>query len=184
MGKLIVTSFLSLDGVMEAPEKWSLKYWSDHDIGAFKNDELMSSDATLLGRVTYEGFSQAWPGRSGDYADRLNNNPKYAVSSTLDRAEWANSHIVRPDGNLAAEIAAIKDRYEGSLLVHGSCTLVQWLTANGLVDQYNLIVYPVLLGAGKRLFDSAGETPLQLVESRPFSTGATLLVYQREQISS
>lgn len=183
MSKLIVTSFLSLDGVMKAPEKWSLKYWSDHDIGAFKNDELMSSDATLLGRVTYEGFSQAWPDRSGDYADRLNNNPKFVVSSTLVSAEWSNSHIVRPSGNLAAEIRAIKDQYDGSLLVHGSCTLVHWLTANGLVDQYNLIVYPILLGTGKKLFGDGGEIPLQLVESRPFDTGATLLVYKVEQNS-
>ncbi|MGI8930942.1 MAG: dihydrofolate reductase family protein [Sphingomicrobium sp.] len=177
MGQIIITSFVSLDGVMEAPEKWSLPYWND-EIAEFKESELHASDAQLLGTRTYEGFADAWPSRSGDYADRFNSQPKYVVSDSLETAEWNNSKIMRRNAYLPEEIQRLKSRHDGDILVHGSGTLAQWLLANRRADELRILLYPVVLGAGKRLLDKVGELALDLVQSRSMGSGVNLLTYR------
>jgi len=178
MKKLVVTEFMTLDGVMEAPHEWSFPYWND-DIAEFKNNELFESDTTLLGRITYQGFADAWPARTGDYADRLNNSPKYVVTTTLENPEWTNSHVIRE--NLAEEVNRLKLKDGQNILVHGSCTLVQALIEYDLIDEYHLLVYPLILGKGLRLFRGEVESMLTLFETRPFSSGVVLLRYQRDE---
>lgn len=185
MGKVVVSEFVSLDGVIEDPggaEKfehggWTIPYWSD-DIGAFKFDELMTSDALLLGRVTYEGFAAAWPGQADEagFADRMNNLPKYVVSTTLDKADWNNSTII--SGNVAEEVASLKEQPGQDILINGSGKLIQSLMPDNLIDEYRLLVYPIVLGSGKRLFQGGLDTTLKLVESRAFDSGVILLRYQ------
>lgn len=185
MGKVVVSEFVSLDGVIEDPggaEKfehggWTIPYWSD-DIGAFKFDELMTSDALLLGRVTYEGFAAAWPGQADEagFADRMNNLPKYVVSTTLDKADWNNSTII--SGNVAEEVASLKEQPGQDILINGSGKLIQSLMPDNLIDEYRLLVYPIVLGSGKRLFQGGIDTTLKLVESRVFDSGVILLRYQ------
>jgi dihydrofolate reductase len=185
MGKVVVSEFVSLDGVIEDPggaEKfehggWTIPYWSA-DIGAFKFDELMTSDALLLGRVTYEGFAAAWPGQADEagFADRMNNLPKYVVSTTLDKADWNNSTII--SGNVAEEVASLKEQPGQDILINGSGKLIQSLMPDNLIDEYRLLVYPIVLGSGKRLFQGGIDTTLKLVESRAFDSGVILLRYQ------
>ncbi len=174
MRKVVVTEFLSLDGVMEAPHLWSFPYWND-EIEKFKHDELFASDAQLLGRVTYQGFASAWPSRTGEYADRLNNLPKYVVSTTLETAEWHNSHLIKE--NIAEEVIRLKQQPGQNILVHGSRALVQTLMQHQLIDEYNLLVYPLILGSGMRLLNEGDTASLKLVEARPFSSGVVLLRY-------
>ncbi|MEP7285582.1 MAG: dihydrofolate reductase family protein [Chloroflexota bacterium] len=176
MRKVVVAEFLSLDGVMEEPS-WSMPYWGD-DIAKFKLDELFASDAHLLGRVTYQGFAEAWPSRTDEagFSDRMNNLPKYVVTTTLEKGEWDNSHLIKE--NVAEEVSKIKQQPGQDILVAGSATLVQTLIQHNLVDEYHLLVYPVVLGTGKRLFQDGSKTTLKLVESKPFSSGVVLLVYQ------
>ena len=175
MGRIIVSEFLTLNGVMEEP-MWSLTYWNE-DIAKFKHDELFSVDSLLLGRVTYEGFASSWPQRSGDdFSDRINSMKKYVVTSTLNQLDWSNSQKVT--GNVLAEIAAIKQREPGDILIFGSDQLVQSLIGDNLVDQYNLLVYPLVLGKGKRFLQGGPETTLKLTESKSYDTGAVLLVYE------
>jgi dihydrofolate reductase len=178
MRKIIVTEFLSLDGVMEAPHLWSFPYWND-EIGKVKDDELFTSDAQLLGRVTYQGFATAWPSRTGDYADRLNNLPKYVVSTTLETVEWHNSHLIKE--NITEEVIRLKQQPGQNILVHGSRTLVQTLMQDQLIDEYNLLVYPLILGSGMRLLNEGDSASLKLVEARPFSSGVVLLRYQTDK---
>jgi dihydrofolate reductase len=178
MSKIIVTEFLTLDGVMEAPNEWSFPYWSD-EIGKFKFDELFASGAQLLGRVTYEGFAAAWPGMRDDeagFGERMNSMPKYVVSTTLDKAEWENSHIIK--GNLAEEVGKLKQQTGQDILVAGSAMLIQALIKHNLVDQYNLLVYPIVVGKGKRLFQDGAAANLKLVETRPFDMGVVAMIYQ------
>jgi dihydrofolate reductase len=163
-----------LDGVIESPEKWSIKYWND-DIAAFKDAELLAADAHLLGRVTYQNFAAAWPSRTGEFADRMNKLPKYVVSTTLKRTEWENSHVI--GGDVAQEIDKLKQRPGQDILVAGSCTLVQTLVKHDLIDEYHLLIYPVVLGAGKRLFEAGATTTLELLESKSYATGALLMRY-------
>jgi dihydrofolate reductase len=175
MRKIIVTQFLSLDGVMENP-MWTFPYWND-EIAQFKAEETTANDVLLIGRVTYEGFAAAWPQRTdkesgGQY---FNSVRKYVVSNTLDKAEWNNSQIIR--GDILQEITKLKQQGGENLVVHGSCTLVQWLMQQDLVDCYRLLVYPVVLGQGKRLFAEGVTATLQLVETRAFSSGVTALIY-------
>jgi dihydrofolate reductase len=174
--RVIISEFLSLDGVMEDPS-WTAKYWND-EIAKFKFDELFSVDALLLGRVTYQGFASAWPGRTDPqgYADRMNHMPKYVLTRTLQQVDWTNSNIVK--GNLKGEINALKQLPGQDLLVFGSRTLAQDLIKHELVDRYHLLVYPVVLGKGKRLFDDGVKTNMTLVETRSFSSGVVLLTYQ------
>ncbi len=175
MRKLVVTEFLSLDGVMENPA-WTFPYWND-EIAAFKGEESDSSDALLLGRVTYEGFAAAWPDSPDEGAPYFNGVSKYVVSSTLQQADWNNSVILR--GDLAAEVQRLKQQEGGDIIVHGSATLAQSLLRLDLVDHLRLLIYPVVLGTGIRLFADGIETQLQLVRSQTFSSGVVGLVYER-----
>jgi dihydrofolate reductase len=186
MGRIIVSEFVSLDGVMEDPggsEGFERGGWAfEFDRGAegdkFKMDELMEADAMLLGRVTYEGFAAAWPGRSDDagFADKMNSMKKYVVSNTLESADWENSTVI--SGDAVDEIRRLKQSEAGDMLVAGSATLVHALVDEGLVDEYRLMVFPVVLGAGKRMFaETPAAAPLEVVDSR--TAGETQLLVLR-----
>jgi len=187
MGKLVVTEFISLDGIIEDPGGsegsehggWSFRHPAP-DGEQFKGDELRDSDVQLLGRVTYEGFAAAWPAMeeaTGDYGKKMNAMPKVVVSTTLTEPTWNNTTII--SGNVADEVARLKAQYDGDILVQGSATLAQTLAEHGLVDEYRLMVHPVVLGTGKRLFSgSAAGTDLQLVDSRKVGPDVLLLVYR------
>jgi dihydrofolate reductase len=184
MGKIVVTEFMSLDGVVEDPGGaedyahggWSFEISRGEEGDQFKVDETMGADAMLLGRTTYEGFAEAWPQRHDEFADRFNAMPKYVASSTLTDPVWTNTTVI--DGDLAGTVAEIKARHDGDVVVHGSPTLAQALLAEGLVDELRLMVFPVVLGGGKRLFaDDGAKRPLQLVEARTVGDGVQILTY-------
>jgi dihydrofolate reductase len=179
MRKIVVSEFLTLDGVMEDPG-WTFPYWNDK-IATFKLDELFASDALLLGRLTYQGFAGAWPSRTDEegYADRMNNLPKYVVSTTLEMAEWNNSTLIKE--NVVAQISELKQQPGQSILVFGSGTLVQTLVQHDLVDDFVLLLYPLVLGKGKRLFREGSNVMLRLVESQVFSSGVVALSYQPDR---
>jgi dihydrofolate reductase len=189
MGKLVVTEFISLDGVIEAPGGgedyehggWSFEYDRGEDGDKFKLDELMASDAQLLGRVTFDGFAAAWPGREDEagFADKFNSMPKHVVSTTLKDPEWENSHVISE--NVPEEIEKLKGKYDGDILVAGSATLVKTLVENDLVDQWNLMVFPTILGSGKRLFpDGIPRRKLKVVEEKTVgSDGVWTGIYER-----
>lgn len=176
MRKIIVTEFLSLDGVMENPA-WTFKYWND-DIAAFKAEETSADEALLLGRVTYEGFAEAWPQRTDDDpgASYFNGTRKYVVSTTLDTVEWNNSVLIKD--NIVEEITSLKQQDGPDMVVHGSATLIRTLMQHDLVDRYRLLIYPLVLGEGKRLFHETPPATLKLVESRSFSSGVVALIYE------
>jgi len=175
--KIVVTEFLTVDGVMEAPNEWSFPYWTD-ETAKFKLDELFASDVQLLGRVTYEGFASAWPSRTDEagFAERMNSMPKYVVSTTLKKAEWNNSHILKT--NVAEEVTKLKQESGGDILVAGSATLIRFLMEHDLVDEYRLLTYPVVVGKGKRLFTDGMAASLKLTESKPMGSGVVLLRYE------
>ncbi len=183
MRKIIVSEFLTLDGVMEDPggaEKfpqggWAFKYERGPEGDKFKLDEVMEAGALLLGRTTYEGFAAAWPSRSGEFADKMNSMPKYVISATLKEAKWNNSKII--ESGIVEKVSKLKAMADGDMLVAGSGKLVHLLMQNDLVDEYRLMVYPVILGSGKRLFIDGGEKKLALAETKLFSSGITLLRY-------
>lgn len=185
MGRIVVTEFISLDGVVEDPggaESFKHSGWSFQidrgDGDAYKLEETLATDALLLGRVTYEGFAEAWPSRDGEFADKLNAIPKYIVSSTLEQPEWNNSTVL--DGDLASNVATLKERYDGDVVVHGSAQLVQGLIEQDLVDELHLMVFPVLLGSGKRLFgDTSDLKRLELVDTKTVGDGVLILTYAR-----
>jgi dihydrofolate reductase len=174
MRKLVVTEFMSLDGVVENPG-WTFPYWND-DIAQFKGEETSASDALLLGRVTYQGFAAAWPQSKDEGADYFNNVRKYVVSTTLDKVDWNNSRLIK--GDIVEEITKLKQQDGQNITVHGSGTLVQTLMQHDLVDSYRLLVYPVVLGSGKRLFQEGVAATLNLVESRSFNSGVIALIYE------
>jgi dihydrofolate reductase len=186
MGELVVSQFVTLDGVFEDPggaegfERggWAFQFNRGDDGDRFKLDEVMASDALLLGRVTYEAFAAAWPSRTGDFADKFNAMPKYVVSTTLENPLWANSTVIRDD--VAGEVGKLKQRHEHDILVNGSAQLLQALIDGDLVDEYRLMVFPVVLGAGRQLFaDGTRMTPLRLVESKPVGPdGVVVLTYR------
>jgi dihydrofolate reductase len=185
VGRIVVTEFVSLDGVMEDPGGaedfrhggWTFEIERGEEGDRFKLDETLGADALLLGRVTYEGFADAWPSRDGEFADKFNAMPKYVVSSTLGDPEWANSTVLK--GSLADEVAALKQKHDGDIVVHGSASLVQALLEQDLVDELRLMVFPVVLGTGKRLFGDTGDKkPLLLVDSRVVGAGVAILVYR------
>ena len=185
MGRIVVTEFVSLDGVMEAPGGgedfkhggWSFEISRGDEGDQFKLDETMSSEALLLGRRTYEGFAAAWPSREGEFADKFNTMPKYVVSSTLENPEWNNSTVLK--GDVAKEVAKLRREMDGDIVVHGSARLVQTLLEHGLVDELRLMVFPVVLGSGKRLFgETSDKKPLQLVDSTIVGDGVAILTYQ------
>lgn len=195
MRKLIVSEFVSLDGVMEDPggaEKtkhggWTFRFTSPES-GKYKLDELVASGALLLGRVTYQGFAKVWPSMKDDagFADRMNSLPKYVVSTTLDKAEWNNSTVIR--GDVTEEVRRLKQQPGQDILVYGSAELVMTLMNDDLVDEYRLMVFPIVLGGGKRLFGESIDATrvLSLAESRAFGSGVVLLAYRprREPIKS
>lgn len=187
MGRLIVSEFISLDGVVEDPGGgegtevggWSFRFPAPGG-QQFKFEELQASDVQLLGRVTYEGFAAAWPAMeetAGEFGKRMNSMPKVVVSTTLTEATWNNTTII--SGDVADAVARLKDQYDGDILVAGSATLVATLREHDLVDEYRLMVHPVVLGRGKRLFkDGAAETDLELIESRKVGPDVLLLTYR------
>lgn len=164
---------------MEAPDKWHFQFWNE-EMGKFKFDELFASDALLLGRVTYQGFASAWPSMTDEegFADRMNSLPKFVVSTTLeDPLEWNNSTLIK--GNIAEEVANLKQQPGQDILIYGSGDLVHTLMQHGLIDQYRLLVHPVVLGSGKRLFkDGSDTTVLRLVETKTFGSGVVVLTYR------
>lgn len=174
MRNIVVTEFVSLDGIMQDPA-WTFPYWND-EIAAFKGEESAAGDALLLGRVTYQGFAAAWPQSKDEGAPYFNNVRKYVVSTTLDRAEWHNSTLIK--ANVVEEITQIKQQAGQDIVVHGSATLVQTLMQHDLVDRYRLLVYPLVLGNGKRLFRDGTTATLSLVETRSFSSGVVALIYE------
>jgi dihydrofolate reductase len=177
MSRLVATEYVTLDGVMEEPGKWSFPFWND-EAAKFKFDELFASDSLVLGRVTYEGFAAAWPTYSdvAGFADRMNNLPKYVVSSTLQGPAWNNSHVIT--GNVTEEIAKLKRQPAQDILLAGSAQLLHTLMEHNLVDEYRLMVYPLALGTGKRLFkDGLAKTTLRLAGSQTTSTGVVILTY-------
>jgi dihydrofolate reductase len=186
MAKLIVTEFVTLDGVMEAPggepghphSGWVFDYAGpEHE--QYKMDETLEAGSQLLGRVTYESFAGAWPQRKGPFADHFNSMKKYVVSSTLaEPLEWENSTLVK--GDVVAEVTKLKEREESPILVAGSCTLVQTLIENDLVDELKLMVFPTIVGGGKRVFpESSQRKSFKLVDSQTFSTGVQANTYER-----
>jgi dihydrofolate reductase len=185
MGRIVVTEFVSLDGVMEDPGgsesfkhgAWSFEIDRGEEGNKFKLDETLSSEALLLGRVTYEGFAKAWPSRDGEFADKFNAMPKYVVSSTLEDPEWNNSTVLK--GDVPEEVAKLKRELDGNIVVHGSAQLVQTLVEHDLVDELRLMVFPVVLGAGKRLFgDTSDKKRLRLVGSQMVGDGVAILTYE------
>ena len=173
MGRIVATEFISLDGVIEDPGRsedfkhggWSFEISRGEEGDRFKLDETMGSDALLLGRVTYEGFAEAWPSRDGEFADKFNNMPKYVLLEARGSGV-ANSTVIEGD-ELTEAVARIKDEHDGEVVVHGSAQLVQALLDNDLLDELRLMVFPVVLGSGKRLWgESSDKTRLRLVDSR------------------
>jgi dihydrofolate reductase len=185
MRRIVVTEFMSLDGVFEAPgpegagykyEGWTMNYGNE-EFMKFKTEELMAADAQLLGRITYDGFAKAWPDRNGDeYSDKFNSMKKYVVSKTLKKAEWNNSEIIKKDA--AKEIAKLKAEKGKDIIIYGSGQLVNFLLQLGLVEEYRILVYPMVLGIGKRLFDEKSYAKLKLIEATPFKTGVVALRYE------
>jgi dihydrofolate reductase len=185
VGRIIVTEFVSLDGVMEDPGGseqfkyggWSFEFSRGEDGDKFKVDETMQADAQLLGRATYEGFADAWPSRDGEFADRFNSMPKYVVSSTLKDPEWTNTTVL--DGDVKDAVTRLKDEVDGNIVVHGSRQLAQTLLDLDLVDEIRLMVFPVVLGAGKRFFgETSDKKAMRLTDHQVVGDGVAIMVYE------
>src|SRR5919204_3296726 len=186
MGRIVVTEYISVDGVVEAPsgtEAFDRVGWTDDfsrgpEGDTFKVEETMASDALLLGRVTYDTFAPVWPHIEGEFADKFNTMPKYVVSSTLESPEWNNTTVLR--GDVVEAVKKLKQEQDGVIQVPGSRQLTQALFEHDLVDQLNLMVFPVVLGSGKQLFgDTSDKKRLQLAESRTVGDGVVILIYTR-----
>jgi dihydrofolate reductase len=185
VGKIVVTEFVSLDGVMEDPGGaegyrhggWTFEFDRGPEGDKFKLDEALGAEALLLGRVTYEGFAAAWPSREGEFADKFNTIPKYVVSSTLEKADWTNSTVL--EGDLAAGVAALRQKHDGDVVVNGSARLVQALIEHDLVDELRLMVFPVVLGSGRRLFgETSDKKRFRLTSSTTVGDGVAIQVYE------
>ena len=185
MGRIVVMEFISLDGVVEDPGGsegfkyggWSFEFERGDEGDKFKLDEALDAEALLLGRVTYDGFADAWPSRDGEFADKFNSMPKYVVSSTLKDPNWSNSTVL--DGDVAESVSRLRQEQDGDIYVHGSVQLVQALIEQGLVDELHLMVFPVVLGSGKRLFgETSDKRRLRLTDSKTVGDGVSILVYQ------
>jgi dihydrofolate reductase len=174
MRKLVISTYMTLDGVMEAPEKWEL--WSgEHERYAW--EQLLASDALLMGRKVYEGFAGSWPSRDGEFAGRMNALPKFVVSSTLEAAGWNNTTII--SGDVPEKVAELKQQPGQQILMYGSGDLMHTLTRHLLVDEYRIWLNPLVLGAGRRLFpEGADQITLKLVDTHTFRTGVIVLSYQ------
>ena len=185
MGRIVVTEYISVDGVVEAPsgtEDFDRVGWTDDfsrgpEGDKFKVEETMASDALLLGRGTYDGFAPVWPHVEGEFGDKFNTMPKYVVSSTLENPQWNNTTVLR--GDVVDEVRKLKRQYQRDIVVHGSPQLARTLIEHDLVDALHLMVYPVIVGAGKRLFtETTAKKNLRLVETKTFNDGITVLIYQ------
>ena len=185
MARIVVTEFVSLDGVMEAPGgdddfvrgAWSFQFERGAEGDRFKLDETREADALLLGRRTYEGFAAAWPSREGEFADKFNDMPKYVVSSTLEDPDWSNTTVLA--GDVPEEVSKLKREVDGQVVVHGSARLAAALIEADLVDEVRLMVFPIVLGTGKRLFGETSESkPLRLSRSQIVGDGVAILVYE------
>ena len=185
--RIVVTEFASLDGVMEAPggepdfkyPGWSFEFERGDDGNQFKTDETMQADALLIGKRTYESFAGAWPQREGEFADKFNSMPKFVVSTTLGDPDWNNTTVL-DSGDATAQVRKLKEEFDGVLQVPGSHRLVQELIESDLVDQINLMVFPVVLGTGKRVFEEKPERRnLRLKESKVVGEGVLVLIYER-----
>ncbi|HYI98648.1 MAG TPA: dihydrofolate reductase family protein [Thermoleophilaceae bacterium] len=185
--RIVVTEFVSLDGVMEAPggepgfkyPGWTFEFERGDDGNQFKLDETMQADALLLGRRTYESFAGAWPEREGEFADKFNSMPKFVVSTTLQEPDWNNTTVLG-SGDATVQVRKLKEEFDGELQVPGSHRLVQELIEGDLVDQVNLMVFPVILGTGEKVFEETPERrKLRLKESRVVGEGLLVLVYER-----
>ena len=189
MGKLVVTEFVSIDGVFEDPGGvegyehggWTFEYDRGEDGDNFKLDELTEAEVQLLGRVTYEGFAAAWPSREGPFADKLNSDPKYVVSTTLKNPKWEHTEVI--ETNVVDEVSRLKDETQGVILVAGSGTLVQTLLEANLVDELRLMIFPTILGRGKRLFpDGIDRLKLKLAEAETVGPdGIQVQIYRRAE---
>ena len=184
MGQIVVTEFISLDGVIEAPgggegykyDGWTFEFDRGDEGNQFKLDETRASAALLLGRRTYEGFAAAWPSREGEFAELFNTMRKYVMSTTLEQPEWTNTTVVKD----IAGIAHIKDEVDGELVVHGSAQLVQGLLENDLVDELRLMVFPVVLGTGKRLWgETTDKKQFKLADTKIVGEGIAILTFRR-----
>lgn len=183
MKRLTVSEFVTLDGVMEAPggepshphAGWAGDRMTPEAV-RYKLTEVLEAHALLIGRVTYESFAAAWPGRSGELADRMNAMPKHVVSKTLPAPAWSNTRLV--EGDLLLAVARLKQEAKGPILVAGSCTLVHALIGWGLVDELRLMIFPVVLGSGRRLFpESPRKLALRLADTRAFDSGVVVQTY-------
>lgn len=179
MRKVVVSMFLTLDGVMEAPDKWSCPLWND-EAGKFKYDELFAADALLLGRVTYDEFSVAWSSMTDDdgFADRMNSLPKFVASTTLAAADW-NATVLK--GDITDEVARLKQQPGQDILVFGSANFIETLMQYDIVDEYRLMLFPIVQGSGKPLFKGGIDSKsLKLVDTKTFETGVVVLTYERD----
>jgi dihydrofolate reductase len=178
MRRIVWSEYISLDGVVDEPGQWSIPYFSD-DLAKYKYDELFASDALLLGRITYEAFAASWPTMEeleGDFAVRMNTLPKYVASTTLEKAEWNNSTVIRE--NVTERVATLKDQSGEDILIGGSGTLAETLLHHNLIDEVRMLVHPIAVGAGKRLFEGGTESiGVELVDVRTFESGVVALTY-------
>ncbi|MGH2558548.1 MAG: dihydrofolate reductase family protein [Thermomicrobiales bacterium] len=178
MRKIVAGLFISLDGVVEAPDQWHFPYFND-EMGEAVGSQMAAADTMLLGRVTYQEFASYWPHQASDVppADYMNNTPKVVVSTTLDTVDWQNSTLIK--GNVVEEITKLKQQPGKNIGITGSATLVRSLLRDGLLDELNLLVHPIVVGSGKRLFpDGTDQQGLQLVDAKTFGTGVLNLTYQ------
>lgn len=180
MSKVVAVEYLSLDGVMDEPGRWSGPFFND-ELAQFQFDNLFGADALLLGRVTYEGFKSAWPTMTDEqgFADRMNGLPKYVATATLTEGEW-NATLI--DGDVAAEVARLKADGNETLLLNGSARLFATLHEAGLIDEYRLMIFPIVLGGGKRLFADGGPVTMTLVKNQITGSGVAILTYQRAEV--
>lgn len=180
MRKIIVSTMMSIDAVQENPQNWSFPYWND-EIAQYVHEQLFTSDALVMGRITYEGFSEAWSSRAGadDFADRINALPKYVASRTAQEPLTWNSSLIQ--GDVAQEIAKLKQQPGENILQYGSGELTHTMIEYGLVDEFRLLVFPVAVGSGGRIFEAINQTTMKLLETKSFSTGVVALHYQPQK---
>jgi dihydrofolate reductase len=174
MGRIISHFFISLDGVVESPESWHMSYIND-EMMAVISSGMETNKAFLMGRTGYDGGAEYWPAQTGEYADYFNNIPKFVISSSLNDPEWNNTTVVRGD---VEAVRRMKDSVDGDIFMTGSAITVRWLLANGLLDELSLLLHPVTVGKGQRLFADGPSHPLELVTSAPFQTGVVHLSYR------
>lgn len=179
MRRIIVSTFATLNGVIKDPQKWSFKYF-DQEAAIFAREQLFAADALLLGRETYQGFAEAWPSRSDDFADRINSMVKYVISATLaEPLTWTNSRLLK--GNLIEEVSKLKQQPGQDILIYGTGRLAQMLLQHGLIDEHRLWIIPIIWGNGERVFEGMDPTELELVETKILPSGTVILSHKLAQ---